>query len=76
MNDAVAMPRWNVEGVTDDTGISEEDADRIVRQFHDLDCQSRDRTWRGNTRWLGVMAIKCPLDLWVYQEILFYSGQI
>lgn len=24
-----------------------------------------------NTYWLGVPALKCPLDLWVYQEILF-----
>lgn len=24
-----------------------------------------------NTHWLGVPALKCPLDLWIYQEILF-----
>jgi cephalosporin hydroxylase len=70
-DDAIPMPRWAVEGVSDDAGIDEEDADRIVRQFHDLYCQNRDRTWRGNTSWLGVGVIKCPLDLWVYQEILF-----
>lgn len=23
-----------------------------------------------NTRWLGVRALKCPLDLWLYQEII------
>jgi len=23
-----------------------------------------------DTRWLGVRAVKCPLDLWVYQEII------
>lgn len=40
-------------------------------EFHDLYCQSRDRTWRGNTHWLGLPAIKCPFDLWVYQELLF-----
>jgi cephalosporin hydroxylase len=31
--------------------------------------------WRGgtwtSTRWLGVPVQKCPLDLWIYQEILF-----
>jgi cephalosporin hydroxylase len=25
------------------------------------------------TDWLGVPALKCPMDLWVYQEILFRS---
>ena len=24
-----------------------------------------------NTRWLGTRVFKCPLDLWVYQEIIF-----
>jgi cephalosporin hydroxylase len=27
------------------------------------------RTWR-NTHWLGVPLLKCPLDLWVYQELI------
>lgn len=26
---------------------------------------------RANTRWLGVRVDKCPLDLWMYQELLF-----
>ena len=30
---------------------------------------SREQTWR-NTRWLGTDVLKCPLDLWVYQELL------
>ncbi len=29
-----------------------------------------DKTW-GNTSWLGVPTLKCPLDLWIYQEIIF-----
>jgi cephalosporin hydroxylase len=40
-----------------------------VDAFHRLYYESEDRTW-GNTRWLGVPTQKCPLDLWVYQEIL------
>ena len=27
------------------------------------------RTWR-NTHWMGVPLLKCPLDLWVYQELI------
>jgi cephalosporin hydroxylase len=42
----------------------------IVRQFHRLYYNTRSRTWT-NTRWLGVPVIKCPFDLWIYQEILF-----
>jgi cephalosporin hydroxylase len=29
-----------------------------------------DRTWK-DTYWLGVHAAKCPLDLWIYQEIVW-----
>jgi cephalosporin hydroxylase len=42
----------------------------IVKQFHRLYYNTRARTWT-NTRWFGVPVIKCPFDLWVYQEILF-----
>jgi len=40
-----------------------------VRRFHRLYYDSAARTW-GNTTWLGVKVQKCPLDLWVYQELL------
>lgn len=42
----------------------------ITSQFHQLYYDSEKRTW-GNTTWLGVKVLKCPLDLWIYQEILF-----
>ncbi|HEX6183915.1 MAG TPA: CmcI family methyltransferase [Pyrinomonadaceae bacterium] len=42
---------------------------RIVRRFHRLYYLTSRRTWR-NTFFLGVPVAKCPLDLWVYQEIL------
>ncbi len=44
----------------------------IVNGFHKLYFDSADfgKTW-GKTFWLGVEALKCPLDLWVYQEIIF-----
>lgn len=42
----------------------------IVNRFHYLYYHSARQTWT-NTRWLGVPLLKCPLDLWIYQEILF-----
>jgi cephalosporin hydroxylase len=42
----------------------------ITNAFHRLYYYQRERTWR-NTRWLGTEVQKCPLDLWVYQELLF-----
>ncbi len=41
----------------------------LIDQFHTLYYSSRERTW-GNTFWLGHHVLKCPLDLWTYQEIL------
>lgn len=40
----------------------------IAEQFHEQYYDSG--VWR-NTFWLGVETLKCPLDLWIYQEILF-----
>lgn len=50
----------------------EEDTQRIVDRFHKLyyDSAASGGTWQ-NTYWLGVPIWKCPLDLWVYQEIIF-----
>jgi cephalosporin hydroxylase len=41
----------------------------ITNRFHKLYYYRRAQTWR-NTRWLGTDVLKCPLDLWVYQELL------
>jgi cephalosporin hydroxylase len=41
----------------------------VVSQFHKTFYAAKRRTWR-NTYWRGVPVFKCPLDLWVYQEIL------
>src|SRR5213080_4149733 len=40
-----------------------------VRRFHRLYYDNSTRTWQ-NTRWLGVRVSKCPLDLWIYQELI------
>ena len=43
---------------------------QIVDDFHKLYYQSSGQTWL-NTRWLGVPIQKCPLDLQVFQEIIW-----
>jgi cephalosporin hydroxylase len=50
--------------------MSTADAFSLIDQFHMLYYGSRDQTW-GNTFWLGHHVLKCPLDLWTYQEILY-----
>ncbi len=42
---------------------------RVIDAFHRLYYNAEDETWQ-STRWLGVRALKLPLDLWIYQEIL------
>ncbi|TSC76389.1 MAG: cephalosporin hydroxylase cmci, partial [Parcubacteria group bacterium Gr01-1014_33] len=46
----------------------------IINQFHALYYDDGLRfgrnTWR-NTFWFGVPLKKCPLDLWIYQELLY-----
>jgi cephalosporin hydroxylase len=46
-----------------------------VDAFHRLyyDEAEKGGTWK-NTHWLGIPAHKCPLDLWVYQEIMHEVG--
>lgn len=48
--------------------------DDIVNRFHKLyyDSNKFGGSW-GNTFWLGVRTVKCPLDLWIYQELIFDS---
>jgi cephalosporin hydroxylase len=49
--------------------MSPADTSSVVDQFHGLYYGRREQTW-GNTFWLGHRALKCPLDLWCYQEML------
>lgn len=44
----------------------------IIKQFHRLyyDSQAQGGTWE-KTFWLGIQTLKCPLDLWIYQELVF-----
>lgn len=41
----------------------------VTNHFHRLYYSTDQRTW-WNTTWLGVPILKCPFDLWIYQEIL------
>lgn len=41
----------------------------IIDQFHRLYYHSPKQTWK-NTFYRGVAIWKCPLDMWLYQEIL------
>jgi cephalosporin hydroxylase len=42
----------------------------VVEQFHRAYYHTPAHTWR-NTRYRGIPTAKCPLDLWIYQEILY-----
>ncbi len=42
----------------------------VANAFHKLYWGNSSQTWY-NTFWLGFPVEKCPLDLWVYQEIIF-----
>ena len=44
----------------------------VINQFHRLyyDSEAFGQTWT-NTTYLGVPIYKCPLDLWIYQEMIF-----
>jgi len=43
----------------------------LVNAFHQLyfDARAFNMTWR-NTSWMGQPILKCPLDLWLYQEMI------
>jgi cephalosporin hydroxylase len=42
----------------------------ITNAFHRLYYTNPGETWK-NTSWLGHRAFKCPLDMWIYQELIF-----
>jgi len=44
--------------------------DAVSAAFHILYHTDANHTWM-NTYWRGVPVWKCPLDLWIYQEIIY-----
>lgn len=49
--------------------MNEDRIKRISDDFHALYYENNERTW-SDTRWFGTETLKCPLDMWIYQEIL------
>jgi cephalosporin hydroxylase len=43
-----------------------------IDSFHELYYGSMEQTWK-DTYWMGVRTAKCPMDMWVYQEILWQT---
>jgi cephalosporin hydroxylase len=41
----------------------------VTNLFHRMYHGSPGRTWM-NTKWLGTPLLKCPFDLWIYQELI------
>src|ERR1035437_1517093 len=44
---------------------------RTVERFHRIYHDKSETTWDQNTRWLGTRIQKLPMDLHVYQELLW-----
>jgi cephalosporin hydroxylase len=42
----------------------------LVDGFHELYYMQAARTWDGPTQYRGHKILKCPLDLWIYHEII------
>lgn len=45
-------------------------ASKIPEKFHALYYGRSRRTWE-STRWFGHRMLKCPFDLWMYQELIY-----
>ncbi|MCH2191196.1 MAG: cephalosporin hydroxylase family protein [Gammaproteobacteria bacterium] len=54
--------------IIDTDNISDADADEILRLANIIYFQSKAYE---RTNWMGVPAAKCPMDMWIYQELMF-----
>lgn len=52
------------------SGLGQFKEKQIVKYFHNLYYNSPGQTWQ-NTFWMGIPIWKCPLDLWIYQEMIY-----
>jgi cephalosporin hydroxylase len=57
--------------LSDNGPVTEANREETVERFHRLyyDDAESGGTWQA-THWLGRPALKCPLDLWIYQEMV------
>lgn len=71
----LTLPEGHIESFVPDHQHSDElDPQRnarLIEQFQKLyfDAYLLGKTW-SETRWMGVPIFKCPLDLWIYQELI------
>ena len=45
--------------------------DSIINDFHKIYYGEHNPPIWQKTSWLGIQTLKCPLDLWIYQEIIY-----
>ena len=66
----IKMKISSSKNYSSDKSIKNLDSSSIIDNFHLLYASNHKQTY-DNTYWMGVRSMKCPLDLWIYQEILF-----
>src|SRR5262245_12885665 len=67
----VTFPAGSYSALREQPPLSDEDAE-TVRRFHQL-FYERWRITHGDTislTWFGHLLYKCPMDLWMYQELI------
>lgn len=61
---------WRKISSKNEKFLKKSDKKSIIDNFHLLYEKNHDQTY-DNTLWMGNNAMKCPLDLWIYQEIVY-----
>jgi len=59
----------NSNNIIDDKYSDMNDEKKIIDRFHLLYTKKNKQTF-DNTYWMGVRSMKCPFDLWIFQEII------
>ena len=65
-----SVPRLGTFFPAEETPLTDQER-HVVDQFHDLFYRLGQRGHHTNhVSWLGYSSLKCPLDLWIYQELI------